>query len=122
MVQVALLLLLLTAPLGVWLGSRHLAGVAPARTAAHAHGAFAASAILILGFGVVKDQLNQPGIWGLVILAVAALGGALLSVVVYRGKHLPGVVIAGHAGLALIGALLVAAFWLGIRPAASPIP
>ncbi|QDU25309.1 hypothetical protein ETAA8_03730 [Anatilimnocola aggregata] len=77
------------------------------------HGIVAISGLASLGFAYSQATLPTSAMWALVLLALAALGGATLFGGFHlRGRPLPLFLIAGHGILALTGTgLLLAAIF-----------
>ncbi len=87
MLQTASILLLLTAAGGLLMAFRRLVQkVNPPSWLAMAHGFLAASGLTLLAYAGLTDRIEGGAMVGLVLLAVAAVGGVVMNL----GYHLAG--------------------------------
>ena len=110
MLQTASILLLLTAAGGVLMAFRRIAQKAnPPSWLAMAHGFLAASGLTLLAYAGLTDRVEGGAMIGLILLAVAAAGGAVMNLGYHlAGKLLPLWLLYLHIALAAAGTLLVA--------------
>jgi hypothetical protein len=74
------------------------------------HGVLAATGLVLLLVGVLLHGATGPARWALGFLLVAAVGGFVLALGFHaRRKNLPQGFVVGHAGLAVIGFLILLA-------------
>lgn len=73
------------------------------------HGVLAATALVILLWGVLRSDRGGPVAWALGLFFVAALGGFFLFSYHIRGRYLPSPVIAIHATLAIVALVILVA-------------
>jgi len=81
------------------------------------HGFLAAAAVTLLLYAWFTVGLPRLAGWGLLLLVVAAAGGAILNLNYHwKMQPLPIGLMVGHAGIAVVGfLLLLAATWTAIR-------
>jgi len=116
MLQTASILLLLTAAGGLLMAFRRLVQkVNPPSWLAMAHGFLAASGLTLLAYAGLTDRIEGGAMVGLVLLAVAAVGGVVMNLGYHlAGKLLPAWLLYLHIALAAVGTLLVA--WCAWAP------
>lgn len=110
MVQVAAVLLLMTAAGGVVMAIDRLArGRNPPSWIAMAHGFLAASAFTLLLYAAFAGAIAGSALLGTVILAIAAAGGVVMNLAYHlAGKLIPQWLLHLHIALAVAGTALVA--------------
>lgn len=87
------------------------------RWIAKLHGFAAASAISLLFFAWLNGGLVRAGLYGLLILLVAAAGGLYLNLGFHwRRKPLPEWLVFAHLSVAFIGFLIVGVVGLSLTP------
>jgi hypothetical protein len=81
------------------------------------HGFLAAAAVTLLLYAWFTVGLPRLAGWGLLLLVVAAAGGAILNLNYHwKMQPLPIGLMVGHAGIAVVGfLLLLAATWTAMR-------
>ena len=81
------------------------------------HGFLAAAAVTLLLYAWFTVGLPRLAGWGLLLLVVAAAGGAILNLNYHwTMQPLPIGLMVGHAGIAVVGfLLLLAATWTAMR-------
>ena len=85
--------------------------VNPPSWLAMAHGFLAASGLTLLAYAGLTDRIEGGAMVGLVLLAVAAVGGVVMNLGYHlAGKLLPAWLLYLHITLAAFGTLLVAWF------------
>ena len=73
-----------------------------------AHGFLAASGLTLLTYAALTDQVHGAAMTGLVLLAVASIGGVAMNLGYHlAGKILPVWLLSLHIALAVAGTLLV---------------
>lgn len=115
MLIIALILFAVAALAGVAMAVMHFRGQTPPRPMlAVLHGLFAASGLVVLLIAVLR--LGMENLAGLAfgLLLLAALGGFGLLSFHLRDRPLPSGIVVGHALVAVIGFLVLAAFALGL--------
>ena len=114
MLRTAVILLALTALGGITMAFIRFSGTErPPAWMAMGHGLIAGSALTLLLYQAFTVGLPSMALLGLVVLVVAAAGGAFLNLAYHaQMKALPKNFIVGHAVLAVVGfgLLAVAAF------------
>lgn len=107
--ETATILLVIAAIGGLLMAGIRLAGKKnPPAWLAMAHGFLAAAPVVLLIYGAFTVGLPALALYGTVLFVIAALGGVAMNLG-YHWKNLPlptGLLI-GHAGLAIVGFLLV---------------
>ena len=109
MMKTALALLTLTALGGVAMAVQILGRkMAPPPWLAMLHGLLAASALTLLLFGYFTTGLPTFAAWALLLFVVAAAGGAFLNLGYHmKGVPMPNGIVVGHAGIAVVGYVLL---------------
>lgn len=109
MLQTTSILLVLTAAGGLLMAFQRLVQkVNPPSWLAMAHGFLAASGLTLLVYAELTDRVDGGAMVGLVLLAVAAIGGVLMNLGYHlAGKLLPAWLLFLHIALAAVGTLLV---------------
>ncbi len=106
--NVALGLFVVSAVTGLFLAVQHFRGQSLSLGAALAHGLFAASGLVALGWALTKTGLVGGPALAIGLFLVAALGGFYLFATHLRGRRLPSSVVVIHA-LAAVTAFLILA-------------
>ena len=115
MLQTASTLLLLAAAGGLLMAFRRIVQkVNPPSWLAMAHGFLAASGLTLLAYAGLTDRIDGGASVGLVLLAVAAIGGVIMNLgYQLADKLLPASLLSLHIALAAVGTLLVSwAAWI----------
>jgi hypothetical protein len=108
--EVSAILFVVTALGGAGMAAQRLrGGDLPPAAFAFGHGALAAVALVLYVIVLVgADDPPAAGIWGVVVLVAAALGGTTMALGFHRrGRPLPVPLMLGHGLLAVIGVVLV---------------
>ena len=115
MLQTASTLLLLTAAGGLLMAFMRIRQkVNPPSWLAMAHGFLAASGLTLLAYAGLTDRIEGGALIGLILLAVAAIGGVVMNLGYHLAhKLLPAWLLSLHIALAAVGTLLVSwAAWI----------
>ena len=109
MLQTASTLLLLTAAGGLLMAFiRIVRKVNPPSWLAMAHGFLAASGLTLLAYAGLTDRIEGGALVGLVLIAIAAIGGVSMNLGYHLAdKLLPAWLLYLHIALAAVGTLLV---------------
>lgn len=109
MVQVASVLLVLTAAGGMVMAVQRMAGKRnPSSWIAMAHGFLAASAFTLLVYAAFTSDVGSSALLGTIILAVAAAGGVIMNLAYHLAdKLIPQWLLHLHIALAALGSALV---------------
>jgi hypothetical protein len=117
----ALTLFIIAALGGVTMAIIHFRGTNPPTIFALAHGALAATALLLLLIAVLGGEAPGLATWALIVFLVAALGGAFLFVFQHlRQTRLSSPVVLIHGSIAALGAVLLLIAYLGM-PGEAPM-
>jgi hypothetical protein len=106
---IALGLFVVSALTGLFLAVQHFRGQALSFAVALAHGAFAASGLLALGWVLAHTAFTGKPALAAGLFVAAALGGFYLFANHLRGRRLPTPVVVIHAAAAVTGFLILAA-------------
>lgn len=118
MLTIALILFAVAALAGATMAIMHFRGHTPPKPVLAAlHGVFAASGLVVLLIAVLQLGVETAAGLAFGVLLVAALGGFFLLSFHLRGRALPSALIIGHALVAVIGFLALAAVVLGLMNA-----
>jgi hypothetical protein len=109
MLQVASVLLLLTAGGGIVMALQRLGGEKnPSSSVAMAHGFLAASAFTLLIYDLFVFGLGTAATFGLILLAVGAAGGVIMNLAYHLAdKLIPKWLLHVHIALGFVGTLLI---------------
>lgn len=109
MLQAAVVLFVVAAIGGIAMaGIRLLRGRNPPDWVTMVHGLVAAAGLTLVAYAVLFADLPSPAGWALLLLLVTAGGGAALNLLwQQRQRPLPVSVVLVHAGLAVVGFVLL---------------
>jgi len=116
MLQAAVVLFAIAAAGGLLMaGIRYFAGINPPAWIAMVHGLLAASGLTLAIYAAWVDGVTTSVKLAIVLLVLAAAGGAFLNLgYQWKQRLLPMTIVIGHAALAVIGfGLLAKAAFLG---------
>jgi len=116
--KTATCLLIISALGGILMAGMRFSGKPhPPAWLAMLHGFLAAAAVTLLLYAWFTVGLPRLAGWGLLLLVVAAAGGAILNLNYHwKMQPLPIGLMVGHAGIAVVGfLLLLAATWTAMR-------
>jgi hypothetical protein len=108
--ELSAILFVVTALGGAGMAAQRLRGAdLPPKAFAFGHGALAALALVLYVIVLVgADDPPAAGVWGVIVLVAAALGGTTMALGFHRrGRPLPVPLMLGHGALAPIGVVLV---------------